>query len=80
MFAAQQLESGPCESAIDEAKRRWGPAGSVSLADDWPEARFLVGAFAGGTFQVRGRGSSWSAAFADADARLFDCTRRRACR
>lgn len=79
MFAAQ-LDSGPCESAVEEAKRRWGPGGSVSLADEWRQASFLVGAFVGGTFSVRGRGSSWPAAFADADARLFDCSRRRACR
>lgn len=80
MFAAQLLDVGPCETAVAEAKRRWGPGGSVSLADQWRNARYLVGELVGATFVVYGRGSSWAAAFDDADARLFSGSRRHASR
>lgn len=66
------------EAAIDESRRRWGPAGAVSLADRYRNSRFLVGELRGGRFWIRGRGSSWQAAFADAEARTVDASRRRA--
>lgn len=80
MFAAQLLEAAPCDAAVAEAKRRWGPNGMVSLADDWRHARHLVGELVGRKFVVRGRGSSWAAAFHDAEARTMEASRRRATR
>ena len=66
------------EAAISEAKQRWGPSGAVSIADEWPQARCLVGELRSGPkFHVRGRGATWEAAFADADARVMNASRRR---
>jgi hypothetical protein len=66
------------EAAIAEARRRWGGSGAVSVADQWKQARCLVGELCRRPlrFRVRGRGSSWDAAFFDADARLLNATRR----
>lgn len=80
MFAAQLLDADSCALAVAEAKRRWGPDGSVSLADEWRNARYLVGKLVGRRFVVHGRGSSWQAAFDDADARMFAGSRRHASR
>ena len=77
MFTTRLFDNDTYELAIAEAKRRWGPEGSVSFADNWPEARYLVGRLVGPRFIVCGRGSSFGAAFADADARR-DIRRRRA--
>lgn len=78
MGALELLEDIGAEAAIAEARRRWGPSGAISLADRYPLSRFLVGELRGGRFWIRGRGSSWSAAFADAEARPVDASRRRA--
>ena len=65
------------EAAIAEAKQRWGPAGAVSIADQWKQARCLVGELRSGPkFHVLGRGATWEAAFADADARVLHASRR----
>jgi hypothetical protein len=65
------------EAAVSEAHRRWGQRGAVSIADQWKQARCLVGELCQGPrFRVRGRGSSWEAAFLDADARLLNASRR----
>jgi hypothetical protein len=66
------------EEAIAEAQRRWGPSGAVSLNDQYMQSHYLVGELVGGRFWVRGRGSSFWAAFADADLREIDGSRRRA--
>lgn len=67
------------EAAVAEAHRRWGERGAVSIADQWERARCLVGELYRGPlrFCVHGRGSSWEAAFLDADARLLNASRRR---
>jgi len=67
------------EAAVAEARRRWGNGGAVSVADQWTQARCLVGELCQRPlrFRVRGRGSSWEAAFLDADARLINASRRR---
>jgi hypothetical protein len=65
------------EAAIAEAQRRWGSRGAVSIADQWRKARCLVGELREGPrFVVRGRGSTWEAAFNDAEARLLNASRR----
>jgi hypothetical protein len=66
------------EAAIAEAKRRWGPNGAISVADQYAHSRCLVGELRGGRFWILGRGSNWEAAFADADARPVKASRRRA--
>jgi hypothetical protein len=66
------------EAAIAEAQRRWGSAGAVSIADRYRRSRLLVGELRSGRFWIRGRGATWKAAFADADARLLDASRRTA--
>lgn len=76
MSATQQLTIFECDEALSEAKRRWGPRGSISLADEYRNARYLVGELIGRRFVVRGRGRSWETAFADADARLYSVSRR----
>jgi hypothetical protein len=78
MLFAPPVDDPETEAAIAEARRRWGRCGAVSVADQFPRARRLVGELRGGRFWIRGRGSSWEAAFADADARAFDCSRRKA--
>jgi hypothetical protein len=67
------------EGAVAESRRRWGPGGAVSVADQWENARCLVGELWQRPlrFCVRGRGSTWEAAFLDADARLLNASRRR---
>jgi hypothetical protein len=67
------------EAAVAEAHRRWGERGAVSIADEWEQARCLVGELCQRPlrFCVHGRGSSWEAAFLDADARLLNASRRR---
>ena len=66
------------EAAVAEARKRWGGRGAVSIADQWRQARCLVGELCEGPrFRVRGRGSTWEAAFLDADARPLNATRRR---
>ena len=65
------------EAAVAEARHRWGRGGAVSVADQWENARCLVGELCQGPrFRVRGRGSTWEAAFLDADARLLNASRR----
>jgi hypothetical protein len=66
------------ESAIAEAKRRWGPNGAISVADQYAHSRCLVGELRGGRFWILGRGSNWEAAFADSEARPVMGSRRRA--
>jgi hypothetical protein len=78
MIGFDTLDENATEAAIAEARRRWGPSGAVSIADRYMHARCLVGELRGGRFWIRGRGSSWVAAFADADARRIDGSRRRA--
>ena len=66
------------EAAVAEARRRWGRRGPVSIADQWRQARCLVGELCEGPrFRVCGRGATWEAAFLDADARLLNASRRR---
>jgi hypothetical protein len=78
MIGFDTLDENATEAAIAEARRRWGPSGAVSIADRYRRSRCLVGELRGGRFWIRGRGSSWAAAFADADARGIDGSRRRA--
>ncbi len=78
MIALDVLNEYEMEAALAEARRRWGPQGAISLADEYPNSRFLVGELRGGRFWIRGRGNSWGAAFADADARPYDASRRKA--
>ncbi len=78
MIALDLLDEYEAEAAIAEARRRWGPPGAISLDDEYANSRFLVGELRGGRFWVRGRGSSWDAAFADADARNARASRRKA--
>jgi len=77
MTALDVLDQRQMEAALGEARRRWGAAGAISLADDYLRSRFLVGELRGGRFWIRGRGSSWGAAFADADARPISASRRK---
>jgi len=77
MWRQYHLEEPAAEEAIAEARRRWGPQGAVSVADQFLHSRLLVGELRSGRFWVRGRGSSWNAAFADADARVIQASRRR---
>jgi len=77
MLGADGLDSLSTEAAIAEARRRWGPDGAVSVADRFTNARLLVGELRGGRFWIRGRGSTWEAAFADADARPIRGSRRK---
>ena len=77
MIALDVLNQREMEAALAEARRRWGAMGAISLADEYPRSRFLVGELSGGRFWIRGRGSSWGAAFADADARPFAASRRK---
>jgi hypothetical protein len=74
------LEDPAVEAAIAEARRRWGVTGAVSVADQFPRSRLLVGELRGGRFWIHGRGSSWPAAFADADARAVRASRRKSLR
>ena len=78
MDALELVEDIGAEAAIAESRRRWGPSGAVSFADRYQLSRFLVGELRGGRFWIRGRGSSWQAAVADADARTVEASRRRA--
>lgn len=68
------------EEAIREARRRWGDCGAVSVNDQYMQSRFLVGELVGSRFWVRGRGRSFWAAFADADLRELEASRRHALR
>ena len=77
MLGLETLNDGGLESAIAEARRRWGPTGAISIADRYRRSRLLVGELHGGRFWVRGRGSTWEAAFADADARAIAASRRK---
>jgi hypothetical protein len=78
MLHAEDLDPFSAEQAIAEARRRWGPNGAVSVADEYRRSRLLVGELRDGRFWIRGRGSTWNAAFADADARLVRASRRKA--
>jgi hypothetical protein len=78
MLAHGLLDQLDTEGAIAEAKRRWGPEGAISFADQYPQSRCLVGELRGGRFWIYGRGSTWQAAFADADGRNFKASRRQA--
>ena len=80
MLGENGVDSLSTEAAIAEARRRWGPAGAVSVADRFTNARLLVGELQGSRFWIRGRGSSWEAAFADADARTIRASRRKSAR
>jgi hypothetical protein len=78
MWRQIHIEEEPAaEEAIEEAHRRWGVAGAVSVADEYSRSRLLVGELHSGRFWIRGRGSSWKAAFADADARVIQASRRK---
>ena len=78
MLHETDLEHLSAERAIAEARGRWGPCGAVSVADEYRRSRLLVGELRGGRFWIRGRGASWEAAFADADARAVRASRRKA--
>ena len=78
MFLTLAAGDRASEEAIAEAQRRWGSCGAISLADEYRHSRCLVGELKGGRFWIRGRGSTWDAAFADADAREAKASRRRA--
>ena len=80
MWSADGLDDPGLEAAIAEARRRWGPTGAISFADQFPRSRLLVGELRGGRFWIHGRGSTWKAAFADADARATRASRRKAAR
>jgi hypothetical protein len=78
MLHDQDIDPGEADAAIAEARRRWGRAGSISVADLYPRSRLLVGELRGGRFWIHGRGATWAAAFADADARTMRASRRKA--
>jgi hypothetical protein len=78
MFAHDLLDDVEIEAALEEARRRWGPSGAVSIADQYAKSRLLVGELRGGRFWILGRGATWEAAFADADARAVRASRRKA--
>jgi hypothetical protein len=78
MIGFDTLDENATEAAFAETRRRWGSAGAVSIADRYKFSRCLVGELRGGRFWIHGRGSSWMAAFADADARGIDASRRKA--
>ena len=80
MSAFDRVDEAGAEAAIAEARRRWGPKGAISLADGFRRSRHLVGELRSGRFLVLGRGSTWQAAFADADARPLAASRRKAAR
>lgn len=77
MLSTHALDDLDPESALAEARRRWGAEGAISVADQFRRSRMLVGILKGGRFIVCGRGSTWPAAFADADAREAHTSRRR---
>jgi hypothetical protein len=77
MLFTHALDDVDAEQAVAEAQRRWGPEGAVSVDDEFLRARMLVGALKGGHFVVYGRGSTWDGAFADAEAREMNASRRR---
>ena len=77
MISLDALDRYEMEAALAEARRRWGPDGAISIDDEYLNSRFLVGELQRGRFWVRGRGSTWHAAFADADARLHAASRRK---
>jgi hypothetical protein len=78
MLREADLEHFSAAAAFAEARRRWGAVGAISVADQYRRSRLLVGELRGGRFWIRGRGSTWQAAFADADARLYRASRRTA--
>ena len=80
MGGTELLDDVSAEAAIAEAHRRWGAGGAISFADRYRLAQCLVGELIHGRFWIRGRGSNWDAAFADADARSVDGSRRKAAR
>lgn len=77
MAAYEVLDDVGAEAAIAEARRRWGATGAISVHDRYRQSRMLVGELRFGRFWVYGRGSSWQAAFADADARTVSASRRK---
>ncbi|MCA1829355.1 MAG: hypothetical protein ABR567_11115 [Myxococcales bacterium] len=77
-MAHDLLDDLETEAALTEARRRWGPPGAVSIADQYAKSRLLVGELIRGRFWIRGRGATWQAAFADADARSLAASRRKA--
>jgi len=78
MLAHDLLDDRETEAAIAEAHRRWGSSGAISIADLYANSRMLVGELRGSRFWILGRGSTWRAAFADADARAIAASRRKA--
>jgi len=76
MLAQEVMDEQQAEAAIAEARRRWGACGAISVADQFSHARLLVGELRGSRFFIRGRGSTWPAAFADAEARDAHASRR----
>ena len=78
VLAQDLLDDLETESALAETRRRWGPSGAVSIADQYLQSRLLVGELHRGRFWIRGRGATWEAAFADADARAIRASRRKA--
>jgi hypothetical protein len=80
MLRDEDIDPSSTDTAIAEARRRWGPNGAISVADLFERSRLLVGELHAGRFWVRGRGATWEAAFADADARALRASRRKASR
>jgi len=78
MLRDEDIDPSSADAAIAEARRRWGPAGAISVADLYARSRLLVGELRGGRFWIHGRGATWTAAFADADARALRASRRKA--
>ena len=78
MLRELDLENLSADNAIAEAHRRWGAVDAISVAGEYQRSRRLVGELRGGRFWIRGRGSTWQAAFADADARILHASRRTA--
>ncbi len=78
MLRELDLENLSADNAIAEAHRRWGAGDAISVAGEYQRSRRLVGELRGGRFWIRGRGSTWQAALADADARILHASRRTA--
>ena len=78
MLRDEDIDPRSADAAIAEARRRWGRTGAISVADLYARSRLLVGELRDGRFWIHGRGATWEAAFADADARVVRASRRKA--
>jgi len=78
MLRDEDIDHSSADAAIAEARRRWGPTGAISVADLYARSRLVVGELRDGRFWIHGRGATWAAAFADADARAIRASRRKA--